>query len=108
MSASPPLRLLLAAGPGAPGEAAWWARVDAEARRGRPLVVLLTGAGLAWLEAPRLAGLVGRHDVALCSRSARERGVLPEAVPPGVRWSSLVAWWRDADAGDAGCWALVP
>ena len=81
----------------------------AAANAGRPLRVILTGAGLGWAHDPRLAALAreDRHEVRLCSRSAREHGIRAEALPAWLGWSSLVAWMRDLDPA-AGLWGLFP
>ena len=89
MSTIPPLALIVAGGPGAPGAQAL---LGEHAIRGAHL--LFTGAGLEWLLRPdaleRLRS-VGA-DLALCSQSARDHGLGAELTPPGVRWSSRATW----------------
>ena len=107
-AASAPLRLLMAAGPDAPGAAQAWDRAVACARDGADVAVLLTGAGLAWASRP--SALAGAHAagvaLALCSRSVRDRRVDPLSLP-SVRWSSLAAWAGDLPAG-ARLWSAFP
>lgn len=103
MSTAAPLpvhRLLLAGPPEAPGAPELVARAHAAAARvGAELSVLVTGAGLRWLEAEALRRLERtRTQVAVCSRSARDHGLDPTSCP--VAWSSLTAWFRDMQAGD--------
>lgn len=84
----PPDALILAAPPGAPGVAQALA-----ARPGRATQVLLVGDGLAWLASEALGALrAPGMDVALCSANARERGLVAERTPSGVRWSSVATW----------------
>jgi hypothetical protein len=97
-----PLHLLLACAPDASGAADLVARAAGENARGRAVRAILTGDGLRWAGDARLAPI----HVLVCSRSARDRGLRPDATPKAA-WSSLVAWARDLD-GDAEVWAALP
>jgi hypothetical protein len=103
------LRILLLAGPDAPGAGALLARARAETEAGRPLEILLVGGGLSWRDTEALAGLAALPGVGvgLCSRSARDGGVLPDALPAWLRWTSLVAFLTQLEA-DAALWGLLP
>ena len=105
-----PIRILVLAAPGAPGAAALLSRARAEhVAAGRPLELLLSGPGLAWAgdtSLSRLAALPG-VSVGLCSRSARDRGVVPDSLPPWIRWTSLVAFLT-ALGPDAELWGILP
>jgi hypothetical protein len=71
--------------------------------------VFLTDDGLDWLgrTAALEAALRDGVDVALCSRSARERGLSAEGSPPQVRWSSLATWAGEVPE-NAHAWAAFP
>lgn len=74
-----------------------------------PLRVLLTGAGLGWLDAAedeRPWAHVAAVQVSLCSRSAREAGRRLEQTPAGVAWSSLAAFVAQAQGRPLG--VLLP
>jgi len=111
MTPEPPrtLWLLLLAAPTAPGADALWERATTPGEDGWRLETILSGAGLAWLEDSRLAGLAARSDatVCVCSRSARERGLTLDALPAGVGASSLVRWCGARPPG-APLWGLLP
>lgn len=103
-----PLSILVSAAPDAPGADALLARAGERLADGVAVDLLLTGAGLAWLGDARLERLAaGGARVALCSRSARERGLDPEAIPTWVRWSSLLAF-LGALRSPSGLWGLLP
>ena len=104
----PPLRLLLAAGPGAPGVAELLADATSRARAGGSVRILLTEAGLAHLSTdgpPRwtAAGV----PVTLCARSARANKLDPMKVPSVVAWSSVTSFLLEAAAG-ATVWTAFP
>ena len=106
---SPPLGLMLAAGPDAPGAAALLARARCEAREGRELRILLSGDGLAWAADPRLAAADSGADVAVCSRNARVAGWTADTTPAGVRWSSVATWLAELPSARPGSlWAALP
>ncbi|MFV1958388.1 MAG: hypothetical protein ACC662_03130, partial [Planctomycetota bacterium] len=113
MTSDPPRTrwLVLPAGPAAPGADALWKRGTARGEKGWRLQTILSGAGLAWLEDPRLARLAARGgagaSVSVCSRSARERGVTLDDLPPGVGASGLVRWFGARPPG-APLWGLLP
>jgi hypothetical protein len=104
----PTIDLLLLAGPGAPGARELLDRAAAAAAGGR-LRVLLAGDGLDWAGGEALADLAARPatEVSLCSRSARDRHLRPEASPPWLRWSSLVGWLAAAEPGGT-LWGALP
>ena len=97
--AAPPLHLLVAAGPGAPGADETLADAEAGAHAGLAVHVLFTEAGLAYLATdwPRRLATAGA-DLSMCARSARLRKVDPVKVLSSVRWSSLTAVRRDLPA----------
>lgn len=109
MSDASPLRILLLADPSAPGASAVLDRARAAHDAGRRLELLLSGAGLAWADEEALARLAAAPGVSvgLCSRSARERGVVPDALPPYVRWTSLVAFFTALEP-DGELWGVLP
>lgn len=103
-----PLHVLVSAAPDAPGADALLDRARRRLEAGGRVGLLLTGSGLAWLDDVRLERLAaGGARVALCSRSAREHGVDPAAIPPWVRWSSLLAF-LGATEGASALWGLLP
>jgi hypothetical protein len=107
VSDATPLLLLVAAAPDAPGVPAILDRARADAAAGREVRVLLTGAALAAPSDPRWRALrEAGAALSLCSRSARDRGLGPEAAP-GVTWSSLVAFLRDRPPGSR-LWGCFP
>lgn len=102
----PPLILLLAAGPDDPGAAAVLTRAAAE--RG-PREVLLSHAGLAWRDDPRLDALRAEPGtrIGVCSLQARDAGWTLEQTPSGVAWSALIAWLRESRKARA-IWTVLP
>ena len=46
-------------------------------------------------------------STSLCAKSARSRGLAPDAVPSTVVWSSLTSFLGAVPAG-ASVWALFP
>ncbi len=98
-----PLHVLLGARADRPDVAAL---LDAAAATGRPLRILLTHEALDALDAPALAPRAGR-SVALCTRSARERNLTLEDVPPHIAWSSVATWHLQAGS-DATIWSVLP
>jgi thiamine pyrophosphate-dependent acetolactate synthase large subunit-like protein len=109
MSPSHPLDLLLAGAPGAPGADVLFERVRRAREAGAALRVILTGQGVRWAGDERLERLARGTGVpvALCSRSAREQGVAPDALPAWIRWSSLTTWISEGRAGGR-LWGLFP
>ena len=102
-----PLSVVVAAPADAPGVSALLEAGVGEARGGAPVRVILTHDGLAvlstkWPERLATAGV----DVALCSRSARERGLPPGNVTDGVRWSSLTTFLAEGSIGRL--WSAFP
>jgi hypothetical protein len=88
-----PVRVVVATRPSAPGVRALLERARAEAAAGADVRILFTGEALdaTW------EGLSGTGvSVAVCSRSARDRGA---AVPEGFLPSSLVAFLRGGPEG---------
>lgn len=106
--AAPPLHLIVAAGPGAPGADDTLADAEAGARAGLAVHVLFTEAGLAYLgtDWPRRLAAAGAA-LSMCARSARLRKVDPVKVLSSVRWSSLTAFLRDLPA-EARLWSVFP
>lgn len=106
--AAPPLHLLVAAGPAAPGADATLADAEARARAGLAVHVLFTEAGLAYLATdwPRRLAAAG-VALSMCARSARLRKVDPVKVLQSVRWSSLTAFLRDLPP-DGALWSVFP
>ena len=106
--AAPPLHLLVAAGPGAPGADETLADAEAGARAGLAVHLLWTEAGLAYLATdwPRRLATAGA-DLSMCARSARLRKVDPVKVLSSVRWSSLTAFLRDLPA-EGRLWSVFP
>ena len=104
----PPLRLLLAAGPGAPGVADLLAEATARARAGGSVRILLTEGGLAHLgtDGPPTWTADG-IPVAMCARSARANKLDPMRVPSMVTWSSVTSFLLEAAAG-ATVWTAFP
>jgi hypothetical protein len=88
-----PLRVVVAAPPGAPGVSDLLERAGAEAAAGADVSVLFTGEALR----ARWQGLVAPSvHASVCSRSARDLGV---PVPEGFLPSSLAAYLREGPAG---------
>ena len=108
-AAIPPLHLVLQAAPDAPGAAELLGEAEVAVASGHEVAVLLVDGGLAWREDARLARLAEASGVRvrLCSRSAREQGLDPQALPPWIAWSSLIAFFRDHDPGQP-LWGLFP
>ena len=81
-AAPPPLRLLLAAPPTAPGVGPLLEAARAVAAEGGAVAVFFTDAGLAGLSDASVAPLddAGMR-LSLCARSARARGLDPARVP---------------------------
>ena len=84
-------------------------KAEAAVREGHALEILLVDRGLGWRDSGRLARLAAspRVGVALCSRSARDERVDPEALPAWIRWSSLVSWFRE-HAAMGPLWGVLP
>lgn len=105
---APPLVVLVAAAPTAPGVERTLADAEAEAEAGTPVSILFTEAGLAALETlwpARLAAAGATQS--MCARSARARKVDPLKVLASVRWSSLTAFLRDLPPA-ARLWSVFP
>ena len=99
---------MVAAPAGAPGVDAALDAAREAAGDGSAVRALFTDAGLSllagpWPECLRAAGAT----TSLCARSARERGLSPEAVPGSVVWSSLTSFLAAAPAGHE-LWSLFP
>lgn len=106
MNRPPPLAVILAAGPDAPGARAAVDRAAAAAAAGRAVRVLLSGGGLAWADDADLARL---PEVAVCSLNARAAGWSAASSPAGLRWSSVGTWLAELDAdGRAALWSVLP
>ncbi|MCB9900920.1 MAG: hypothetical protein H6826_06155 [Planctomycetes bacterium] len=103
MADSPPLHLLVGARADRPDVVAWLEAAEASGRR---LRILLTHEGLDALDAPALAAGPNR-ELALCTRSARDRGLSLDDVPGHVRWTSVATWHLEAGP-DALMWSVLP
>ena len=100
---SPPLHLLVGARADRPDVVAWLEAAEASGRR---LRILLTHEALDALDAPALAAGPNR-ELALCTRSARDRGLSLDDVPGHVRWTSVATWHLEAGP-DALMWSVLP
>ena len=100
----PPVRLIVATGAEVTGRLL--AEAIAESTRGVSVSVLFSEGGLDLLAGdwPRALTQAGVRT-ALCSRSARLRGVEPTTVPPSVAWSSLTNFLSDAGP-DTRLWTV--
>ncbi|MDJ0974595.1 MAG: hypothetical protein QNJ98_09065 [Planctomycetota bacterium] len=109
MNASPPLLVLLAAGPGDAGAEALLVRALERAREGRSVDILLSHDGLAWAGDGRLERVrrMASANVGVCSRQARDAGWTLDDAPEGVAWSALIAWVRQARDAEA-VWTALP
>lgn len=107
-NAREPLSVIVAAPAEAPGVADLFEAAVAEARAGAPVRMILTDLGLAVLTTTWPERLLGAGvDVSICSRSAREKAILPATVPPSVHWSSLTAFLRD-EVSVQRLWSAFP
>ena len=113
MTPPPPLRLLVAAGPDAPGVSQLLVEACAAALGGGRVSVFFTDAGLDVLGAstPGSEGIGGLERagarLSLCARSARSRGLEPARLPSTVLWSSLTSFLRDLEP-EARLWSAFP
>jgi hypothetical protein len=104
----PPLFLLVAAAPAAPGVEALLEAAERDARAGAPVRVLFTGDGLRALAGPWPARLAAAGVRAtLCARSARAARLDAREAPASVLWSSLTTFLGEAPPG-ARLWSAFP
>lgn len=99
----PPLHLLLGAPAGRPDVRALLAAAQAT---GRPCRVLLTHGALDAPGAPALAPHP-QLRFALCTRSARDRGLGLTDVPDHIAWTSVATWHAEAGP-QAEIWSALP
>ena len=98
-----PLHLLLGARADRPDVIAW---LEAAVATGRRLRILLSHEALDALGAPAL-GPGPRRELALCTRSARDRGLRLEDAPPHIRWTSVATWHLEAGL-EPIMWSALP
>ena len=103
--ALPPLLLLLAASPEAPGCRTLLQRALTACAE-RPVHIHLTLEGLTWAKDPELMNEAGTEGLRLsvCSQAARSAGWTLDNAPLGIAWSSVAR----ALAEDAERWVALP